>query len=264
MTASWRASAALWVVLIAGCPTDSPFGEEEEEGLPDGSQCEEDSQCKSRGCLHAKLCGPSYCTCPGEGCPEGGEPSSDCSDNAVCVYYEDIFESFGEVFNVEHDMNGGYCRALCEKGCPEHFVCGGDGRYCEPDREWAAPVPTIEWSGAAMGMLSGRSGQSSAQIEYGEPVTVTGSATSPLGKDVILEWNIVTSHEQMRTQSESVTVSVEPGLSYTRVELYATDDEGRGALIEVSFDGCSGSGTQCGYEGSGCCNGCDRDANTCM
>jgi hypothetical protein len=251
----------------AGClGIEPPFAEEDEEqGLPDGAECEADDDCRSRGCLnHSKLCAPSYCTCPSADCPAGGQASNDCSDNAVCVYYEDIFESVGEVFNVEHDMNGGYCRPLCEKGCPEHYVCGSDGRYCEANSDWAAPSPTITWSGPVSGTVSGNAQQQAVQVEYDVPITVAGSASSPIGQGVMLQWMVINGHAQTMSAGDGVEVTVESGLNYTRVELQAIDEDGRSGLATVIFEGCFGAGDSCGYEGSGCCNGCNRDANTCL
>ena len=261
----WLVLLALLSVLPACIGIEPPFAEDDEEdGAPDGAECEADDDCRSGGCLHSKLCGPSFCNCPSDDCPAGGQASNDCSDNAVCVYYEDIFESVGEVFNVEHDMNGGYCRPLCEKGCPEHFACGSDGRYCQADSYWSSPSPTLTWSGPVSGTVSGNAQEQRVQVEYDVPITVTGSGSSPIGQETTLQWMITSSHMQTMSDVDSVEVTVESGFNYTRVELQAIDEDGRSGIATAIFEGCFGAGDTCGYEGSGCCNGCDRDANTCM
>jgi hypothetical protein len=265
-----RAEGWLVVVVLGVMPAclapgfEDPFAEDEgESGATDGAECDSDDDCRSGACLmRTRLCAPSFCNCPGDDCPAGGAPSNDCSDNAVCVYYEDIFESVGEVFMIEHDMNGGYCRPLCSKGCPEHFTCT-DGTYCQADSDWAAPSATVTWSGPVTGTFSGRYQTTMVEVEYDQPITITGSGDSPLGQEVTLSW-MVSAREQTMPEGDSVTVMVESGYNSARVELMVRDEESRNAMATVIFNGCSGAGDACGYEGSGCCNGCDRDANTCM
>jgi len=220
---------------LPGClGLEPPFGEQGRDGSPDGAVCEADDDCRSGRCPRSKLCAPSFCDCPSDDCPAGGEASRDCDDTAVCVYYEDIFESAGEIFNIEHDMNGGYCRPLCDKGCPEHFTCA-DGRFCTADSDWAAPSPTLTWSGPVAGTLSGRSSMMSVDVQYGLPIKVAGAGTSPVGQAIELQWMIVTSRER----------SMPP----------CSNPDQRSP---------AGTGSVCGYEGSGCCDGCDRQANTCL
>jgi len=268
-----RGKSGLWLGLVItgyvmpGCllppGLDDPFEEEEPSGAADGSECREDSDCKSRGCLHSKLCAPSFCNCPGENCPAGGAPSDDCSDNAVCVYYEDVFESVGEVFNIEHDMNGGYCRPLCGKGCPEHFICS-DGTFCSQDYNWAYPVPTIAWSGPVTGMGSGNGQTHNVTVPYDMPVSLIGSGSSPIDQTIRLEWTITSPTGTTMSMGESAELVVTTGQNTERAELHAIDEDGRSGIFTVIFEGCSSAGAQCGYEGSGCCNGCDRTNNTCM
>jgi hypothetical protein len=259
---------ALGLGVLQAClvPLEDPFAEEEgRSGAADGAECEADDDCKSGACLnHSRLCAPSYCTCPSADCPAGGQASSDCSDNAVCVYYEDIFESVGEVFMVEHDMNGGHCRPLCEKGCPDHFTCGSDGRFCQADSSWNYPIATIGWSGQVTGTFSGRLQTHSEMVEYDKPIALMASGSSPLGKELRFEWTINDSRMDRMSSATSEQIVVESGQNSARAELHAIDDEGRSGIVTVIFQGCTGAGQACGYEGSGCCNGCDRDANTCM
>jgi len=255
---------ASWLMPACLVPLEDPFEEEDKSGAADGAECQTDEDCKSRGCLYSKLCAPSFCNCPSDDCPAGGQASNDCGDNAVCVYYEDIFESVGEVFNVEHDMNGGYCRPLCEKGCPEHFICSSDGRFCEADPYWAYPNPTITWSGPVSGTSSGNAQMISAQVEYDVPITLMGSGSSPLGQELTLEWTINASQMETKSIGGSAQIVVESGLNTARAELHAIDADGRSGIATVIFEGCFSPGDPCGYEGSGCCNGCDREANTCM
>lgn len=260
----WLVVGLLWVMPACLVPgLDDPFAEEEPSGAADGAECRTDADCKSRGCLYSKLCAPSFCNCPSDDCPTGGQASNDCSDNAVCVYYEDIFESVGEVFNVEHDMNGGYCRPLCSKGCPEHFICS-DGTFCSADSNWAHPSPTITWSGPATGMTSGNGQTGSALVPYDTPIQLMGSGSSPLDQELTLEWTINASRAEMMSTGDSAEIIVESGLNSARAELHAIDADGRSGIVTVIFDGCWSARDPCGYEGSGCCNGCDRDNDVCM
>lgn len=256
---------AAWVMPACLVPgLEDPFAEDEPSGATDGAECDSDDDCKSGSCLmRTRLCAPSFCNCPGEDCPAGGAPSKDCSDNAVCVYYEDIFESAGEIFDIEHDMNGGYCRPLCSKGCPEHFVCS-DGTYCTADTDWAAPSATVSWSGPVTGTFTGRYQTTMVNVEYDQPITVVGSGESPLGRSVTMSWMVHSARELTTPVGDSVTVMVEAGFNSARVELLVNDGDGRSSMATVIFGGCTGVGDACGYEGGGCCNGCDRDSNTCL
>jgi hypothetical protein len=178
------------------------------------------------------------------------------------VYYESVFESIGEVFDVEHDMDGGYCQPLCEAGCPEHYACRG--RFCVAQSEWVNPQPTVTWSGAVEGALDGL-GHRDVEVEAGLPVTLTASATSPIDAEITAyQWTIVRgSGEREQIEATSVEVAAEAG-SYVRAELIVSDAELHNALVSVTFSACSGAGTQCGYQGSGCCVGCDDATNTCL
>lgn len=263
----WRLGLVFCLMVLPACllppGIDDPFEEDEPSGAADGAECREDGDCKSRGCLYSKLCAPSFCNCNADNCPAEGGPSSDCAGNQACVYYEDIFESVGEVFNIEHDMNGGYCRPLCEKGCPEHFICA-DGRFCEADSNWAHPVPMISWSGPATGMGGGNGQTHNVEVPYDVPVSLMGSGTSPLDQEIRLEWTITSSQGSTMATGETAEIMVTTGHNFERAELHAIDEEGRSGIFTVIFEGCTSAGGTCGYEGSGCCNGCDRDANTCL
>jgi hypothetical protein len=62
----------------------------------------------------------------------------------------------------------------------------------------------------------------------------------------------------------AVAVTIPEGGSFTRAELTVTDAKMRAGLLYVVFEACSGTGGQCGYQGSGCCNGCDDASNLCQ
>lgn len=264
-----KARGLVWCLVVAGalapaCIVAPPFDEldEKEAGRADGALCSDDTQCGAGICTSSHLCAHSTCNCPGEGCDPQGEPSGDCADGWVCVYYESVFESIGEVFDVEHDMDGGYCQPLCEAGCPEHYSCRG--RFCVADQEWVNPRPTVSWTGAVEGTLEGLSHRD-VQVEAGQRVTLTASATSPIDAEIAsYQWTIVRgSGEREQIEDTRVEVIAEQG-SYVRAELIVSDDEIHSALVSVTFSACNGEGAQCGYEGSGCCAGCDDASNTCL
>ena len=121
---------------------------------------------------------------------------------------------------------------------------------------------TVSWSGAIEG--SATYGQA-VQLEAGKSVSVTAIATSPL--EIPLEpfaWTVVrSSGERAESEGDAVEFTLLDG-SYVRVELVVRDTEFNSVSVHVVFESCRGAGTQCGYQGSGCCNGCDRDADVCL
>jgi hypothetical protein len=251
--------------LASGCLAPLPVGEDgdEREGRLDGAVCSADDECASKLCTHSHLCAHSACDCPGNACDPMGEASRDCSDGWVCVYYESIFESIGEAFLVEHDMNGGNCQALCEGGCPEHYSCH-DGHFCTPDPYWPNPVPSLRWSGAVSGQLEGREQMREVDVEAGRPVTLEASASSPVGAAITsYQWMLVSNSERSELSGTRAEVSAEAG-SFLRAELMVGDDESHYSPISVTFRACSGTGTACGYQGSGCCRSCESASNTCL
>ena len=251
------------LLLASGCIA-MPL-EDEEVGRADGALCEQDGDCRSGLCgRQSKLCGHSTCDCPGETCDEMGEASPDCAKGWVCSYYSSIIGDVGEVFGFDRDRDGGYCHPLCSAGCPEHYLCG-DGHFCVPDTSWANPIATIRWSGGAEGTTSGGNGLASAEIERGAAVTLDASARSPIGAEIkSYAWTIVESHQQLQMEGQHIELSFPMDASFMRAELTVLDADSRGAFSQVSFDGCSGSGQTCGYQGSGCCKSCDSASNTCL
>jgi hypothetical protein len=257
--AAWVAAAALQ--LAPACLMAPAL--DEDAMRADGTQCASDDECRTGVCTSAHLCSHSSCNCPGEGCAPEGEPAAACADGWVCVYYESVFESVGEVFDIEHDMDGGLCQPLCEAGCPEHYTCRG--RFCAPDADWVLPVPTVRWTGAADGTLSGHNQTTELQVEAGRPVVLTASATSPIAAEITsYQWTVTAgSGERVDMEGTRVELSAEPG-SYRRAELSVVDAEVHAALITVTLTACSGAGEACGYQGSGCCSGCDSATHTCL
>jgi len=256
-----RAVLLIAIAQVPGCLIAPPL-DDEPAGRADGALCSDDAQCGAGICTRAHLCAHSSCNCPGEGCDPQGEPARDCAEGWVCVYYESIFESIGEVFEVEHDMDGGHCQPLCEAGCPEHYSCRG--RFCVADDAWVNPQATVTWSGGVDGALDGL-GHRDVQVEAGLPVTLTASASSPIDAEIsAYQWTIVHgSGAREQVEGTSVEVSAEQG-SYVRAELIVSDDELHNTFVSVAFNACNGAGAQCGYEGSGCCAGCDDQTDTCL
>lgn len=255
-----RVSVALLAWLAAACIA-APLGSEK-SGLADGARCKHDEDCRSHGCNHNLLCAHSACDCPGETCTDGGEASPDCADGWVCVYYKSVLHDVGEFFGSKGDLNGGTCQPTCAATCPEHYICGG--QLCKADNDWPNPVPSVSWSGAVEGNLGGSGHMQTVKLEKGKQVTLTASATSPA--DIAItrySWTIVTDSGQ-REPMEAQTVDVVLDGSYARAELVVGDADGRTGYLQVTFEGCGGSGAQCGYQGSGCCNGCDADKKFCL
>lgn len=238
------------------------FGEDE---LTDGAVCSVNDECSTGVCTSASLCSHSRCECPSGNCAAAGEPTEDCLDGWVCVGYDSVFDPLKEFFGGMPNPSDGYCQPSCEAGCPEHYICDGD--LCTPDVTWAAPEATIVWSGAASGELSGREQSTTVIVEEGSTLSLTGSAVSPTGATIVgLTWTTVSeAGDSMTFEGPAIETTIPIGVgSYRRVELDAIDDRARSARLTVTFEACTGSGVTCGFEGSGCCSGCDDVSNTCM
>jgi hypothetical protein len=160
--------------------------------------------------------------------------------------------------------NDGYCQLPCSAGCPDHYACGG--QFCEPILGWTDPVPSVTWSGAAEGTLSGKDGSMTVNIEHAKTVSLVASATSPVDSAIkSFDWTLVNgdSGERLMSSGENVDLMIDPGGSYRRAELTVTDAKLRASTMSVVFQSCSGAGEECGYQGSGCCNSCDSATNLC-
>lgn len=265
--ATARLTRAFCILVVAnsllGCELATLIAEDEDEpGLDDGSFCTENDECESGTCTSSQLCAHSWCECPGDTCAGSGDPSPDCNKDWVCTDNK-FFDGFREFFGGDPAENRGYCQAPCAPGCPEHYVCEG-GQFCLPDRQWAAPVPTIQWTGAASGTLTGKSATETVTVEEDQAVVLSASATSPTKTDIqSLRWNLVTGSGTVESTEASVEVMVPAG-SFLRAELSVLDERSRTGFASVIFEPCGGAGKTCGYEGSGCCNGCADATNTCM
>jgi hypothetical protein len=98
-------------------------------------------------------------------------------------------------------------------------------------------------------------------VEEGSTITLTGSATSPTGVAITsLEWTV--DGEPVELESPTIETTVDD--YFRTVELTVIDERSRIAIVWVTFEACTGAGGTCGYQGSGCCNGCDNATNTCM
>ena len=126
----------------------------------------------------------------------------------------------------------------------------------------AAVLPTGPISGSHVGMDP----PGHAEIERGASLAIQGMGDSPVGAAITeVRWEVVES-SGVRTEPEGpeITVEIPDDASYVRVELTVLDDRGRAGITHVVFETCSGSGEACGYQGSGCCNGCDDAADLCL
>jgi hypothetical protein len=195
----------------------------------------------------------------------GGEESQDCRDGWVCVRYDSIFDPLKEFFGGTPNPSDGYCQPSCAAGCPEHYVC--DGELCSADQLWTIPAPTIAWSGAVVGELTGHEQMTTVVVEGGSTIILSGSATPTSGATVVgLSWTTTSSiGDYLYFDGATIETTVPLGAGdFRRVEFDATDDRGRVGHISVIFEACAGAGETCGYAGSGCCNGCADATNTCM
>lgn len=253
---------ALGLGIGSGC---GAFGFIDDDGPNDGEFCEEDGDCASERCTTANLCGHSFCKCDGHACGPEGQRVADCADGWVCVDTESILDPVVDFFGGMPREDRGYCQPSCDTGCPEHYACDTEGRFCRPDTQWAAPVATIRWDGGAMGELRGDDESRTVEVEEGQTITLQGSAESPIGTEFSRQSWATTfgSGERAEFDTEGIEVVV-PENSYVRVEFSVSDVNHRAANLAVIFDSCNGAGETCGYEGSGCCNGCDLETNVCM
>jgi hypothetical protein len=252
----------LVLVLAAWCAGCGILPEEPTK-LADRAHCEKADQCKSGYCSSDGLCAPSSCDCSGDTCPANGQHSSDCASNELCVLSTSIVEDIGQFFSGDKD-NDGYCELPCTQTCPEHFSCGGE--FCTPILGWADPVPSVTWSGGAEGMLTGKGAEQMVPLEHGKPVILTASAESPQGTKLKpFAWTVVNdSGERAESTGESVDLTIDPGGSFRRAELTVSDEKSRSSILYVIFNACSGTGEECGYQGSGCCTSCDDATNLCL
>lgn len=252
-----RLASSLVCFLVGGCLV---VGEEQEPPNNDGEVCDTDADCSSGVCASYHLCAHSRCNCPGSTCTSGGEVVDACKEGWLCSDAESIFDGAEEFFGGTPAKDQGYCHLPCTATCPEHYYCNGTS--CVPNRDWVDPVVTLSWSGAVSGTATH---DETIQLAAGSTIHVTASATSPW--DVPLEpfaWTIARSTgERVDSSGADVGFTLQDE-SYVRVELTVRDTEFNSANLNVVFESCRAAGTQCGYEGSGCCNGCDRDANVCL
>jgi hypothetical protein len=235
-------------------------GQDAEPRDNDGELCANDSDCSSGICTSYRLCAHTKCNCPGSTCTAGGEVVDECKQGWLCSDAESIFDGAEEFFGGTPAMDQGYCHLPCDTTCPEHYYCNGTN--CVPDRDWVDPEVTVSWSGAITGSTTY---DQTVQLEVGKTVSVTASAVSPL--EIPLEpfdWKLVRgSGERIESMGDGVEFTLLDE-SYVRVELVVRDAEYNSASVHVVFESCRGAGTQCGYQGSGCCNGCNRDADVCL
>jgi hypothetical protein len=257
-----RPLARMLGLALLGSVGCGAFGEPEQT---DGDVCERDDDCESGYCTLASVCSHARCDCPSGSCAPSGEETDDCRDGWVCIGHESIFEPVVDFFGGQPNDSDGYCMPRCADGlCPEHYLCSGE--LCTPDAFWAYPVPAIAWSGAASGEADGRGSSMSVTVEEGSTLSLTGSATSPMGTEITtLAWTTNSqSGEHASFEGPTIVITVPTGAgSFRRAELTATDARGRTGLLDVVFQACFGTGTTCGYEGSGCCTSCDDATDTC-
>jgi hypothetical protein len=264
MGTHWIERALLAVGLV--CAGAAGCGLFDAEDAPtDGEVCEVGEDCTTGVCTSSALCSHSACDCPSGHCAEAGEVTSDCLDGWRCVGYDSLFDPVTEFFGGKVNEHNGYCQPACEGGCPDHYLCGSDGEFCEPDSAWAYPVPTVVWSGDASGELSGRDQMTTVVVEEGSTITLSGTGSSPRG-DAIVGYSWVTvsgAADYLELEGQTIETTVVSG-DYRRVELTITDDAARTGMLTVIFEACYGPGTTCGFEGSGCCSSCDDASNTCL
>jgi hypothetical protein len=259
-----RALVAVGLVLsgAAGCGLF-------DDAQTDGEVCEVDDDCSTGVCTSYALCSHTGCDCPSGNCAEAGEVTSECLDGWRCVSVDSIFdpvtEPITEFFGGKVDEHSGYCQPVCEGGCPDHYVCDGDGVFCSPDEAWVYPVPTVVWSGDAAGELSGRDQTLTVMVEEGSTITLTGTGSSPRGEIVGYSWETVSSAADfMNFEGQTIETTVPPG-DFRRVDFTITDDAARTGMLSVTFEACLGPGATCLFEGSGCCSdSCDDASNTCL
>ncbi|MCX4241966.1 hypothetical protein [Paraliomyxa miuraensis] len=246
-------------------PACGIFGIEDEPDITDGDLCSSDDDCITGVCTTASLCSHSACTCPGDACAPGGDEVDACREGWVCVDKDSILDPVVDFFGGDPSERHGYCMPRCDAGCPEHYVCNGE--LCSPDEYWAYPIPTVVWTGAVAGELSGRNGDTTVEVEEGATITLEGFAESPTQTEITeLRWTTVSqAGDYLDHEGSSIEITVPSGgTGYRRVELTAVDARSRSGMLTVVFSACFGAGTSCGYQGSGCCTSCDDATSTCL
>ncbi|KIG13313.1 hypothetical protein DB30_00361 [Enhygromyxa salina] len=240
-----------------------------EPALTDGEVCDADKDCTTEVCTSYGLCSHSRCDCPSGDCAESGEVTSDCLDGWRCVSHDSIFapvvDPIKEFFGASTDDSDGFCQPTCEAGCPDRYLCGDSGEFCVPDSDWIYPVPTVTWTGDATGEFSGRDQSTTVVVEEGSTISLTGTGSSPQGHPITgYSWTTVSgAADYMDFEGQTIETTVASG-DYRRVEFTVVDDASRSGKVTVIFESCRGTGTMCGYEGSGCCSSCDDANNTCL
>jgi hypothetical protein len=260
-----RAAIAAVLCVASACAVN-PFSDGP-SGSTDGAQCDANEDCRSGVCdQFNKLCAHSKCDCPGDTCSADGEVSNDCASGWLCFYSDSLIEDIGTVFGVERDYDGGVCQPKCSASCPEHYSCSNGGLFCVADPYWTYPVPTLHWSGGVDGTMTGREKTMQVALETEREVMLHADAESPAGVAITsLKWTL-TSNGGMQTQVEGANATfmltdMEQG---GRADLTVTDADTRSSFISVVFNGCQGTGKACGFQGSGCCNGCDARKEFCL
>jgi hypothetical protein len=177
-----------------------------------------------------------------------------------------VLDDIGAFFGQSRDYDSGVCQAPCSAGCPEHYSCNAGGIWCQADAYWANPVPAVHWSGGAEGKLEGRDKTTLVTLEVGKAVELEAEASSPLGMSISdFKWTITDqSGQAMLVEGHRATFVFGPEQMAGRADLVVSDPDSRTGNISVEFQGCLGVGQACGYEGSGCCNGCDDQKAFCL
>jgi hypothetical protein len=250
--------AAGTATLLAGCPVLAG----EAERLGDGERCSEDEECRSGTCTSSELCAHSSCECGGTTCEPPGEPARQCADGWVCSDEKGLFDGVQEFFGGTPREDKGYCHPLCSAGCPEHYACQGE--LCVPDVSWNEPVPSVTWSGALSGKVEGKNAMQTLQLEVGQKVKLRATASSPTNREITsYSWMYLGGGFET-IQGPELEFALRPEDAWQQVNLYVGDDHAKSALITFYFEACLGQGETCGYDGSGCCHGCDQQANLCQ
>jgi hypothetical protein len=254
-------SRMLWIALVfsGGCEF-VPGLEGKDSKIADGERCDKDEDCESDVCTTAQLCAHSPCRCTGDACGPTGQESSACSDGWVCTDATNGFDNVREFFGGEAPEDRGYCQPTCEATCPEHYVC--QGMFCSPTTDWANPIPTIAWLDDS---VSGNGQSKEVELEVGSTVTLRASASSPTDAAITrYSWTWTTNRASGEQEGTELDLTLDAEAGFLRAQLLVTDERSRSSLVDVRFSSCLGAGATCGYEGSGCCKGCDRTANACM
>lgn len=132
-------------------------------GLPDGSICRKDEDCRSTHC-RTYLCSGSKCMF------SKSDKQSDCDDGWECMLFQD-----SDIF---FSSSGFSCALPCPT-CPERYQCLFQEKNCSPNPDWANPIVTVT--------------PSSVRVTTGESVRLHASAVSPAGEDIefTYKWSIM-------------------------------------------------------------------------